>query len=570
MRAIAGGVLSFVALVNCQARLGGADAHSDSTGGDDTGDFGSGQPVKIEDIEETDPDLLPDGVSVQSRVPRLSYDEYDRSVSALLGYEVSPSSLFPEEQPNLGPYEDNGSRKVNERLLNEIVIAAEELSLDAVESDPTFDSLVGCPASNECRDDFLQRIVLRAYRRPPSAEETQRFTELFESAAELIQSGDDFRDGVQLVLEVLLQSPKFLYRPEQGSGEEDENGNLLNDYEIATRLSYLFWGSGPDQALLDAAAEGLLSTPVGLETQARRLANDPRASDRILDFHDRWFQSDGIFAAEKDPTVFPTFGPELAASMQAEMHAFVSDTVIANNGAIIELLTSPKGAVDASLASLYGLTGTFGDTPTLVDFPPELGRKGLLTQAAFLTGHSSARARTSPILRGVFILDRLLCQHIPPPPPGAEMKEPDTPPENELVTTRQYFEWKTSMTSCSTCHNQINPAGFAFEGFDGIGAFRGTENGVPIETDGSIVVGDSTVGFAGAADFVDELAALPRTRSCYAINWLNYAFGRPETASDSRTLAQVTQALADAPYGVKDLLVTIASSTAFSHLPPKN
>jgi hypothetical protein len=252
------------------------------------------------------------------------------------------------------------------------------------------------------------------------------------------------------------------------------------------------------------------------------------------------------------------------------MHAFVSDTVIANNGAIIELLTSPKGAVDSSLAELYGLPGTFGETPTVVEFPPEMGRKGLLTQAAFLTGHSSASTRTSPILRGVFILDRLLCQEIPPPPAGAEMKEPDTPPANELVTTRQYFEWKTSMTSCSTCHDQINPAGFAFENFDGIGAFRSTENGAPIETDGSIIVGDSTVAVEDAPQFIDELAALPRTRSCYAINWLNYAFGRQETASDSRTLAQVTQALADVPYGVKDLLVTLASGTAFSHLPPKN
>lgn len=250
------------------------------------------------------------------------------------------------------------------------------------------------------------------------------------------------------------------------------------------------------------------------------------------------------------------------------MHAFVEDTVVTNNGAIVELLTVPKGAVDAPLAALYGLPGTFGDTPTLVDFSPETGRRGLLTQAAFLTGHSSASTRTSPILRGVFLLNRLLCQDIPPPPPGAEMEEPDEPPESELLTTRQYFEWKTSMSSCANCHNQINPAGFAFENFDGIGAYRATENGAPIEPGGDVTVGDSTVAFDDAGQLIDEIAALARTRSCYAINWLNFAFGREEAAGDSRTLALVTQALANPPYGVKDLMVALASGSAFTHLPP--
>lgn len=569
VRAVVEGVLLTVVLGGCQADLGGA-GQGDSPGNPrDLPGSGADEPVSIDDIETTDPDLLPDGVPLQSRVPRLSYDEFDRSVSDLLGMEVTPSVLFPDEQPNNGPYEDGGQRKVNERLLQEIVLTAEQLSLEAVENSSSYSEIVGCdPASESCRDEFIQQIVLRAYRRPASAEETQRFTELFDSGADLIQSGDAFRDGVQIVLETLLQSAKFLYRPEQGDGSSDEKGPLLDDYEIATRLAFLFWGRGPDQSLLDAASRGELSVDSTLEQQARRLADDARATDRVLDFHDRWLQMDGLAAAEKDPTVFPSFGPELAESMRAETRAFVADTVLTNDGAIIELLTSRRGAVDASLASLYGLSGQFGDTPSLVDFPPESGRKGLLTQAAFLSGHSSASTRTSPILRGVFILDRLLCQHIPPPPPGAEMQEPDTPPAGELVTTRQYFEWKTSMTSCAKCHNQINPAGFAFEHFDGIGAYRATEKEAPIQADGVITVGQSTIAFEDASQFIDELANLPRTRSCYAINWLSYAYGRDETAGDSRTLAIITQALSEGTFGVKDLLVAIAKGTAFSHLPP--
>lgn len=567
------GATALTAAVACEGDLQGDKLNGDSneTPGGSVDGMGKGEAdarPDLSNIETADPETLLDGVPVQSRVPRLSQAEYDRSVSDLLLAKLTPSDLFPAEQPNLGPYEDVGARGMSERLLQEIVAAAEELAEQAVGDEARYSAIVGCATQdNVCRDSFIQKFGRRAYRRPLTNEELARFQLLFDQGDELVQTGDAFRDGVQLVLEAVLQSAKFLYRPEQGSGDADEVGETLSDFEIATRLSYLFWGTGPDEELLEAALAGQLSTDEGVAIQALRLADDPRMRERVLDFHDRWLQMEGLVAAAKDPTVYPDFGPELAGSMHDEMHAFVEEVTLTRQGGIVQLLNTAEGAVDASLASLYGLPGTFSEQHMMAPFPPESGRRGLLTQAAFLTGHSSASTRTSPILRGVFVLNRLLCQGVPPPPAGAEMEEPDTPPAEELVTTRQYFTWKTSMAACATCHNAINPTGFAFENFDGIGAHRTTENGAPVDAAGSTTVGGTTFSYENAAEFSEELSALSRTRSCYAINWLSYAYGREETAGDSRTLGRITAGLASSPYGARDLLMTLTRGAAFTHLP---
>ncbi len=557
--------MAFVSLLaGCTAELTSAPGQQGAGAGS-----GAGGGVRLDDLENVDPETLADGVAFASRVPRLSYLEYDRSVSSLLGTNVQPSALFPAEQPNLGPFDSGASRTFNERLLQEVVLAAERLAAEAVADEPRYLALVGCsPTAADCRDAFLQRFGRRAYRRPLSDAEFARFRALFDGGADLIASGDAFRDGVQLVVEATLQSAKFLYRAERGSGLSDDVGPLLDGFEVATRLSFLFWGEGPDDALLDAAADGRLATPEGIAEQAERLAADARLRDRLHDFHERWFQMDGLAAAEKDVATYPNFGPALVASMRAETTAFFDEILLARNGAVVELLTSRFGAVDANLAGVYGLEGSFGTTPSPFEFPPEAPRAGLLTRAAFLTGHSSAATRTSPILRGVFVLDRLLCQHVPPPPAGAEMQEPETEPETPIQTTRDYFAWKTSMPACAGCHSIINPVGFAFENFDGIGSYLATENGAPIVSAGELEVADSTLGFESGPDFVEQMAALPRVRSCYSLHWLNYAYGRSETSADARTLARMTQGMGDGGFGVRDLLRTITRGAAFQHLPP--
>jgi hypothetical protein len=566
-RTLLGLLLAGSLTVACEARLSDGEAGEAGEAGEPGG--GTNEPG-IPDITTANPETLSDGVPAASRVLRLSYGDYDRTVSDLLGLEVHAAALFPAEPPSLGPYEELGTLSVNERLYSELRIAAEDLAADVLATPAAFATVVPCTTEDAaCRDQFVDSFLLRAYRRPPSEGERARLTALFDGAGELVQSGNAFRDGVGLVVEAVLQSAKFLYRVEVGSGTQDESGTRLNDYEIATRLSYLFWGTSPDAELLDAAAAGKLSTADGLAQEAARLAADPRVRARVLDFHERWIQLDGLNGTEKDPARFPLYSPELLASMKAETRRFIETVTLEQGGAVRALLTSPIAFVDQNLAPLYGLSGSFGQELTRVDLPVDGPRKGLLTQAAFLTGHSSASTRTSPILRGVFVLDRLACQTIPPPPPGAEMMEPEEPPATELLTTRQYFEWKTSMATCSTCHEAINPAGFAFEGFDAIGAQRTTENGAPIDATGSVPLGKAELSFETAAEFVEGLAELSQTRACYAQHWLRYAYGRAEAGGDARTLGLLTRDLEQDDFGVREVLQGITRGAAFSHLPPR-
>ncbi len=538
-----------------------------SNGGADTGGAGKAPAPSVDEFD-VDPSTAADGVPVASRVLRLGYADYDRTVADLLHLPVKRSTDFPAEQPNLGPYEDLGARRVSEPLQSEYVLSAEALAAELATNAAAFNQVVGCATANTaCRDSFIDAFGKQAYRRPLTESEKTRYRTLFDRGPELVASGDALKDGVRLVVEAVLQSPNFLYRIEAGRGVSDAQGALLTDYEIAVRLSYLFWGTLPDRELLLAADGGKLSTAAGIVEQAKRLAASPRVVDRVLDFHERWLQLDDLSGVSKDPAKFPLFSAGLVSSMVEETRRFVEEVTLTQNGGVRSLLTAPIGFVNDDLARLYGLNGSFGPGLQRVEFDGSTQRLGILTQAAFLSGHSSATTRTSPILRGVFVLRRLACLDIPPPPPGAEMQEPEQPSAQPLRTTREYFTWKTSMSQCATCHTVINPVGFAFEKFDAIGQLRSLEADAPVDASGTLGLPDGDIVFDGARELVTELAERSRVRACYAKNWLQYAYARKETALDLRTLASLAKGLATDAFGARDVLVSMTQSAAFSHLP---
>lgn len=506
-----------------------------------------------------------DAVPETSRVLRLSHPQFDRVLSDLLGMEVAVSSDFPEEVATLDGYFEEAALTVNDRLKTELAGTAERLSAALVTNPSAYQAVVGCDTADSiCRDVFVDRFIERAYRRPPSAKERAAYTALFDRGQELIGSGDGFRDGVQLVVEAALQSPQFLYRIEVGSDETDEFGTLLTPYELASRISFLFWGTMPDEELFEAARDGSLVTPAGFESQLQRAANDPRVAQRSTDFHERWLQLASLAGATKDAELYPFYDDHLVASMREETRRFISEVTIEESGGIVELLTAPYGFVDARLNAIYGLDGNFGDAFTRVDYPESSPRGGLLTQAAFLSGHSSSATTTSPILRGTFVLGRLTCIDIPEPPANAVSQTPP-PPSQPPVTTRDLFTWKTSLDECSGCHKLINPVGFAFEEFDTVGRHRTEENGAAVDASGRLSV-SQTLTFDGAKDLSAQLATLTETTACYAKNWLEYAYGRPATGADKATLADLQQSLSAPGFGSKQTLLRLARSAAFTHI----
>lgn len=515
----------------------------------------------------TDPDSVADGVARTHRFRRLDLDEYERSVGDLLGVDVGAvSSSFPEELPTLEGYFARGDLRATDRLMVELQQAAEKLAEQVVNDPTSYSRVVPCVSADPaCRDELIRAFGLRAYRRPLAEVEIGRYQLLFDQAAELLASGDAFRDGVRLVVETMLQSPNFLYRVERGTGVIDDFGERISDYEAASRLSFMLWGSTPDDTLLAAAASGELSTPEGVATVARRLVLDPAIAVRVNDYHARWLQLSALSAGSKDAVLFPEYTAELVGSMLEETRRFVEEATLVGNGSLNALLTAPYGFADARLASVYDLDGDFGPELERVEFGADDPRAGLLTQAGFLAGHSSASNRTSPILRGVFVLRRLLCQDIPDPPPNAQSMEPEeslTPP----FTTREFFEWKTSMAECRSCHFQINPTGFAFEDFDAIGRYRTEEEGEAINANGLLSLGGATLEFEGGKEFAAQIAERPEAHACYAQNWLRYLWGRADTDDDLRTLATIRQGLSRSDYGVRDLLIDITQSAAFLHL----
>jgi hypothetical protein len=555
----------------------GPDASNSLAGSSSTAGAGAAgtssttfNPLDIGDLVGVDPQQLPDGVPTNARLLRLSYDEYDRALKELLHLPVEESVNFPAEQSSLGPYVGYAELRVGERLLGELERSATSLAERVVGSPESYAAVVGCkPTAGGCSDEFIDAFGLRAFRRPLSSSERTRYATIFGRGAELIASGDAFRDGVQLTLQAMLQSPKLLYRIEAGDGTSDTAGVRLSPFEVATRLSFMLRGTTPDAELLAAARDGALATPAGIATQARRLVVGPVFDERALSFHERWMQLDELDSLAKDATTFPSFSPDLVKSMRAEAERFVTAVTLEGNGTVSALLSSPFGFVDQRLAALYGLQGNFGSELVRVEHAPGTGRLGLFTEAAFLAGHSSSSSGTSPILRGVFMLRRLACANIPDPPPGAQMQQPATEPETEIRTTRDYFAWKTSMPACVGCHTMINPTGFAFEQFDGVGQRRDNDRGAPVDTSGTLRLGTKDLAFRDASELLEALSKEPQVQACYAKNWLQFAYGRREDAADSRALGLAARQLQSENFSIRDLAVALTERPAFNHLPAK-
>src|SRR5690606_26556466 len=191
---------------------------------------------------------------------------------------------------------------------------------------------------------------------------------------------------------------------------------------------YMLLGTLPDDALLQAAADGRLSTIAEVAEQVRRLAGTPRFAERVVEFHERWMQLGELTSVTKDDLTYPEFSAEFLESARLEARSFIEEVTLVQGGTVGALLTAPFGFVDERLAGVYDLGGSFGPGPVRVEHPASAERRGLFTQAAFLTGHSSSSSGTSPILRGVFLLRRVACENIPDPPPGAQMQEPSIAP----------------------------------------------------------------------------------------------------------------------------------------------
>ncbi|MFT3774941.1 MAG: DUF1592 domain-containing protein [Minicystis sp.] len=485
---------------------------------------------------------------------RLTNEEYNNTIRDLLGDTSRPADAFPPDEA-IGGFENNTVSPVTQALVERYMDAAEALAARAV---GRLDKLAPCAAGlppEGCARTFIDTFGRLAYRRP--LDDGER-AELF-----AIYAGKEKRSGharaLQLVIATILESPKFLYRLEPADG--GTKSRPLTGYELATRLAYFIWASTPDQALLDAAAAGKLQAPEDVERAARRLLADPRAVDGIRSFHRQWLDLRELDTASKTPALYPAFTPELKAAMVEETLRFAAHAVLQGGDTVATLLMSKKSFVNAPLAKLYGVPAPAGDGFALVDLPPN-ERSGLLTQASVMTVLAGAE-EASPILRGKFVREKLLCETIRPPPPDVDIRPPRFDPKQ---TKKERFARHRTDPTCAHCHDTMDPTGFGFEHYDAVGAWRTVDGSFPVDASGMLSGTDDADGpFDGAVALATRLAGSKQVRRCIATQWFRAAMGRGERPEDTGSLEGAYLAFARAGFDVRELIVAIARSDAFRH-----
>lgn len=419
------------------------------------------------------------------------------------------------------------------------------------------EAIIGCApsggAADACAREVVSRIGRRAFRRPLTDEELTRWTAVAASVGASL--GDPDR-GLEHALAGILQSPHFLYRVELGSGDEVATGvRAYSDHEVATRISYLIWNSTPDDALLDAADRGALTTPEGLARELDRMLTDERARVGLRELFADILHAGAIDSLEKDTTLFPEWTPALGAAMREQLVHTAELAVF--GGDYRELFTARTVLVNDTLAPLYGMEPTLGATLVPVTLADDDPRGGLLTLPGLLAQHAYP-GKTSPALRGLFVRKVLLCQEIPPPPPDVDTTLPTAAP-GELVTTRELVRRHQADPTCASCHSRMDPIGLGLERFDALGRHRIDQNGLAIDPSGEL----DGIAFEDARGLGDALAAHPDLASCFVSNLYAFAAGRTISWREEQALEDVVAELVTGGHDVRVAFRAVATSDVF-------
>jgi Protein of unknown function (DUF1592)/Protein of unknown function (DUF1588)/Protein of unknown function (DUF1595)/Protein of unknown function (DUF1587)/Protein of unknown function (DUF1585) len=488
-----------------------------------------------------------------SAARRLTREQYANTIRDLLGDKRALADKLPIDDSSDGLFVAPSTLIVTPTWAGNAMAAAEDIAKAAVTNLAT---LVPCPPTDgeSCAKTFIANFGKRTFRRPLLPAESTGLLEVFRAG----NGNGGFTHGIELVVQAALQSPSFLYRFELGQKDGSSAGAVkLSQYEIASRLSYGIVGTMPDEALMKAADAGELTTPDEIATHARRLVNDERARATLVDFTARWFGLDHLDEVMKDPEQYPQFNEKLLTSMKTGVHDFVDD-LLKGDGRFQTLLTGAYAFVDAGTAPLYGVTAA-GATTTKVDLPGGK-RFGLLTDVGILTAHTFADP-SAPIHRGKFIRERLFCTD-PPNPPADLMVEPPTPRPG--VSTRERLKEHTDVDACRGCHEYMDPIGFAFGNFDGLGRWRDMDGGKPVDAKGTLQFTDVDGDFNGVGELVERLTRSGKLEECVAGTFLRFVSGT-ESAIDDCAQKKLRAAFSEAKGDLRELVVAITRTDAFRY-----
>lgn len=424
------------------------------------------------------------------------------------------------------------------------------------------DALFGCEITgaerSACLSSFVRRFGRRAFRRPLTTEETQAFVAL--AGAPALAASPEA--GPLAVVEAMLTSPNFLFVVEAGVADPLSPGAVrLEPYTLATRLSFLLWGTGPDDQLLDEARDGALSRRDKTITVVRRLLADPRATEGVWAFARRWLRIHRLAEVEPEERASALLPPELRASMQEETRRLVT-SLVAPRVRLAELLTSSKSALDARLSEHYGIARSSANSGWDLQELRGHGRGGgVFGQASFLVSTAKTRLNT-PISRAVVIREALLCRPPPPPPPDVSAPElgslPATAPVSQILAAH------LTAPACAACHTLLDPLGYGLERFGRLGEWRTSdEYGHAIDGRGQLI--ESTPPeFTGPAELGEKLVELPEFTGCAARHLFRYATGRHESDGEGCALDALGAAVAKSDGTLGQLVESLVTNVLFA------
>ena len=405
-----------------------------------------------------------------------------------------------------------------------------------------------------CARAILSSLARRAYRRPVTNEDIEPLLHVYR----LARADEGFEPSIGTALQRILISPQFLFRiASDPPGIAPATAFRISDVELASRLSFFFWSSIPDEELLDLAEQGRLSDPVVLEQQVRRMLADARSQSLVDNFAGQWLFLRNVEAVSPDPRLYPEFNDNLRAAFRSETELFFESN-FREDRPLAELLTADYTFVNERLARHYGIPNVYGDHFRRVPVTDE-NRQGLLGHGSILTVTSRAN-RTAPVLRGKWVLDNVLGTPPPPPPPDVPALE-ESGEDIANLTMRQRMEQHRANPVCASCHSRMDPIGFALDNFNPIGQWRTSENGVPINASGALADGTE---FNGPEELRNILLVRPEQFAMTVTEkLLTYAVGRDVGAHDMPAIRQILREAEPSEYRWSSLLVGIAKSTPF-------
>jgi hypothetical protein len=520
----------------------------------ETGDEANGDVVRLPD-GGTAPAFAPSSAHLK----RLTVAQYGRTIHELFGLGIKiPTDL--EVDTKIHGFTTIGSSEltIGPRAAEQFEAAAFDLARQVFADTARRDSFVGCAptsATDPCIKTFLQKFGRRAWRRPLTDAELTRWSNVVADVSGKLGS---VWVGLEHATAGLLQSPHFLFRVELGVPDASKPGRLrYDDHEMASRLSFFLWGSTPDDALLDAADRGELATVEGVRAQANRMVSSTKARSALRGYFAEYLNLERLELLTKDATVFPEWNRELGVAMREEIERAFEDVAFDRNADYRTIFTSNQTYTNTALAKIYGLPDP-GPGFSRVVLPDDGPRAGLLGMAGILALYAHATI-TSPTLRGRFVRTQLLCQDIPPPPPGVVTSIEDDGVADKTV--REKLAAHRKDPTCNSCHRLMDPLGLGMEDFDPIGRHRTMEGTKPVDASGEL---DGKT-FTGGKELGKVLASHPEIGGCQVRNLYRYATGHLEGPGEVITIAELAQKFEQSGYKIKSLLVDIVTSDGFRY-----